>query len=69
MEKERFVSAQVAADFLSVSRRFLLSLARQGIVGAYPWGPGSVCAVYGCSGFRSCRWRSTRRPTMETGAR
>ena len=41
MNAEPFVSAQTAADFLSVSRRFLLSLARQGIAGAYPLGSGS----------------------------
>ena len=40
MNTEPFVSAQAAADFLSVSRRFLLSLARQGIAGAYPLGTG-----------------------------
>jgi hypothetical protein len=37
---ERFVSAQAAAEFLSVPKRFLLSLARKGILGAYPIGTG-----------------------------
>jgi len=36
MTPEPFVSAKAAADFLGVSRRYLLSLARKGIVGAYP---------------------------------
>ena len=33
---EPFVSADEAASFLSIDRRFLLSLARRGIAGAYP---------------------------------
>jgi hypothetical protein len=33
---ERFVSADEAAEFLSVKRRYLLHLARRGIAGAYP---------------------------------
>ena len=32
---EPFVSADEAARFLSIKRRFLLSLARRGIAGAY----------------------------------
>ena len=36
MTPEPFVSAEKAADFLGVSRRYLLSLARKGIAGAYP---------------------------------
>jgi hypothetical protein len=35
---ERFVSAKVAAEYLSISRRHLLILAREGIKGAYPVG-------------------------------
>ena len=37
---EPFVSAQVAAGFLGINRRFLLSLARRGIAGAYALGTG-----------------------------
>ena len=38
---EPFVSADEAARFLCVKRRYLLELARRGIVGAYPLGTGS----------------------------
>lgn len=37
---EPFVSADDAAQFLCVRRRYLLELARRGIVGAYPLGTG-----------------------------
>ena len=37
---EPFASAEEAAKFLSIDRRFLLSLARRGIAGAYPLGTG-----------------------------
>ena len=37
---EPFVSAKVAAGFLGINRRFLLSLARRGIAGAYALGTG-----------------------------
>jgi hypothetical protein len=37
---ESFVSADVAAEFLGVNRRFLLSMARDGVSGAYPLGAG-----------------------------
>lgn len=37
---ESFVSADEAAKFLSIDRRFLLSLARRGIAGAYALGTG-----------------------------
>ena len=37
---EPFVSADEAARFLCVKRRYLLELARRGIVGAYPLGTG-----------------------------
>ena len=37
---EPFVSAEEAAGFLGVKRRFLLSLARRGIAGAYALGTG-----------------------------
>ena len=36
MTPEPFVSAEKAADFLDISRRHLLALARKGIAGAYP---------------------------------
>lgn len=39
---EPFVSAQEAARFLSVSRRYLLVLARRGIAGAYCTGTGTI---------------------------
>jgi hypothetical protein len=39
--QEPFVSAEEAARFLGVKRRFLLDLARDGIAGAYPIGTGS----------------------------
>jgi hypothetical protein len=39
---EPFVSAEVAAKFLGVNRRFLLSLARQGLAGSYPIGTGNL---------------------------
>jgi hypothetical protein len=37
---EPFVSADEAANFLAVKRRYLLVLARRGIAGAYPLGTG-----------------------------
>ena len=40
---EPFVSADEAAKFLSIGRRFLLSLARKGIAGAYRLGAGTGC--------------------------
>ena len=39
---ERFVSAQVAADYLSISRRFLLQRAREGMAGAYAINPEKI---------------------------
>jgi hypothetical protein len=42
MNPEPYVSAAEAAKFLSVERRFLLSLARTGIAGAYPLGTGQI---------------------------
>jgi hypothetical protein len=36
---EPFVSAEEAALFLSIKRRYLLALARKGIAGAYPLDP------------------------------
>jgi hypothetical protein len=38
---EPFVSADEAAKFLSIKRRFLLALARRGIAGAYAIGSGN----------------------------
>ena len=44
--EEPFVSADVAAHFLCVKRRFLLQLARRGIAGAYPLGTGNKRKVW-----------------------
>jgi hypothetical protein len=43
---EPFVSADQAAQFLSVKRRYLLELARRGIAGAYPLGTGSARKIW-----------------------
>ena len=40
MTQEPFVPATEAAKFVGIGRRFLLSLARQGIAGAYALGTG-----------------------------
>jgi len=40
MSPEPYVSAEAAAQFLGVPRRFLLSLARKGISGSYAIGTG-----------------------------
>jgi hypothetical protein len=40
MTVEPFVSADEAANFLAVNRRYLLALARKGIAGAYSLGTG-----------------------------
>jgi len=37
---EHFVSADIAAEFTGINRRHLLSLARKGMAGCYPIGPG-----------------------------
>jgi len=37
---EPFVTADEAARFLCVKRRYLLELARRGVIGAYPLGTG-----------------------------
>jgi hypothetical protein len=42
MIPEPFVSAQEAAKFVGISRRFLTELARRGIAGAYPIGTGEL---------------------------
>ncbi len=44
--EEPFVSADDAAHFLCVKRRFLLELARRGIAGAYPLGTGNKRKVW-----------------------
>jgi hypothetical protein len=41
MTPEPFVSAEQAAQFLSIKRRYLLALARKGIAGAYPLNPAA----------------------------
>ncbi len=43
---EPFVSADEAAQFLSVKRRYLLDLARRGIAGAYALGTGSKRKIW-----------------------
>jgi hypothetical protein len=43
---EPFVSAEVAAQFLSVNRRHLLALARKGIAGAYALGTGTQRSIW-----------------------
>lgn len=43
---EAFVSAQEAAKFVGVTRRFLLELARRGISGAYPLGTGESRKIW-----------------------
>lgn len=40
-QPEPFVSADEAARFLSVTRKYMLELARRGISGAYPLGTGT----------------------------
>jgi len=43
---EPFVSADEAAQFLCVKRRYLLELARKGIAGAYALGTGSKRKIW-----------------------
>jgi hypothetical protein len=43
---EPFVSADEAAQFLCVKRRYLLELARRGITGAYPLGTGGKRKIW-----------------------
>ena len=43
---EPFVSADEAAQFLCVKRRYLLELARRGIAGAYALGTGSKRKIW-----------------------
>ncbi len=43
---EPFVSADEAARFLSVKRRYVLELARRGIAGAYALGTGSKRKIW-----------------------
>jgi hypothetical protein len=46
MTPEPFVSADAAAQFLSIKRRYLLALARKGIAGAYALGTGTVRKIW-----------------------
>jgi hypothetical protein len=46
MTPEPFVSAEHAAQFLSIKRRYLLALARKGIAGAYALGTGTVRKIW-----------------------
>jgi hypothetical protein len=43
---EPFVSAEEAARFLSINRRYLLTLARRGVGGAYAIGTGRMRKVW-----------------------
>ena len=43
---EPFVAAEVAADFIGIKRRFLLTLARRGIAGAYALGTGNLRKIW-----------------------
>ena len=43
---EPVVSAEEAAHFLGVKRRFLLSLARRGIAGSYALGTGEIRKIW-----------------------
>lgn len=46
MSPEPFVSAETAAQFLSITRRHLLALARRGMAGSYPLGSGTQRRVW-----------------------
>ena len=46
MSDEPFVSAETAAQFVSLKRRYLLALARRGIAGAYAVGTGTVRKIW-----------------------
>jgi hypothetical protein len=46
MTQEPFVSAEDAASFLSIKRRYLLALARKGIAGAYALGTGTKRKIW-----------------------
>jgi hypothetical protein len=46
MTTEPFVSAEEAASFLSIKRRYLLALARRGIAGAYALGTGTKRRIW-----------------------
>jgi hypothetical protein len=46
MTPEPFVSAEEAAQFLSIKRRYLLALARGGIAGAYALGTGTTRKIW-----------------------
>jgi hypothetical protein len=45
-EPERFVDSQTAAKFLSVSQKWILLLARQGEIPAYPLGQGKQRSIW-----------------------
>ncbi len=46
MTPEPFVSADEAAQFLCIKRRYLLEIARRGIAGAYALGTGSKRKIW-----------------------
>ena len=45
-EPERFVDSQTAAKFLSISQKWILLLARQGEIPAYPLGQGQQRSIW-----------------------
>ena len=55
LNQEPFVSADEAAKFLGIKRRFLLSLARRGIAGAYALGTGGIRRDLGIPALRTRR--------------
>ena len=70
MTPEPFVSAQEAAKFIGISRRFLTELARRGIAGAYPIGTGAIAQDMGLPPFGArCGNRSQERPRIPVDRR
>lgn len=60
---EPFVSADKAAEFLSLSRDFVLVLARRGLAGSYPVGTGECRRrwIFRLSELAAAiTWRGTR---------
>lgn len=54
-EPERFVDSQTAAKFLSVSKKWILLLARQGEIPAYPLGQGRQRSIWRFRLFGACQ--------------
>ena len=65
---ERFVSADEAAQFLSVQRRYLLALARGGLPGSYALGTGTQRKtwVFRLSELANAIANSTSTPSVST---